>query len=76
MQTKSLNANLAKMQVGAVRWIEVPLDKSSAIVRRITAASRYPAQMKNWKFTCRTFTAIGSEKLGNIVYLLRIERVQ
>ncbi len=72
----SLNAKLFELEVGAVLWIESTLEAITPLSRRITLASRYPVEMRAFRFTTKTYTAVSAGKFGEICYLLRIERVE
>jgi hypothetical protein len=72
----SLNDQLQKLAVGQALYIESTIKDCLNIIRRVTAKTRRPDLMKNYEFSCNTFTAIGVKKLGEIKILVRVERLK
>lgn len=67
---------LSRMALGAHLWVEVPEGADHQVLQRLTtAASRYPAPMKGWRFTTSTYRAVPTTGLDDPIKLLvRIER--
>ena len=45
------------------------------VTRKMTANSRLPGEMKEFKFTCVTYTAIALQS-GNVIYLNKVTRIE
>jgi hypothetical protein len=68
----SLKFLLLGLQVGECLYFESSLEKYSMKMRTIHAdASRIGVDMK---FSCRLYTAVGAGEVGDIVYLVRVQR--
>ena len=73
--TGSWNSWLSDFHLGEKRYIETTSEDYARDMRTInTPLSRRPANMKDWKFTTKLFTAIGAGDFKEIRYLICVER--
>lgn len=73
----SRNARLAKLDVGEVLWTETELPRWQHDMRMLIGVkSRRPAVLEGRKFVSALFTAVGTNKAGDIHYLIRTERIE
>ncbi|MBF3563893.1 hypothetical protein [Burkholderia pseudomallei] len=71
----SWNEMLSMMEVGERHYIETTVEGYPQLMRTInTPASRRPAEMRDSKFSTNLFTAVMATRVGEIRYLLCIER--
>lgn len=75
-QQGSLNDMLRVMSVGQCIYIESTTHDYLNVMRRVTVKSRYPDSMRDFQFSCNSYTAVGSKKMGDIKYLVRVERIK
>ena len=73
-QISSQHGRIAALEIGEVAWIEAPLDKLVGIQRRISNVTHRLEAMTPMRFKTRTYTAVGSVGLGDVVYLIRVEK--
>ena len=73
----SRNAILAAMQVGDRRYVETTPEKYQATMRlENTPNTRRPPELEGRKFRTTLYTAVGAGKVGNIKYVICIERLK
>lgn len=75
LHTESLNASLSRLSVGEVIYIERERDQCASLQRAVSAKSRWPKSMQGWQIKTSTYTAVGSAAVGDIKFLVRVERV-
>lgn len=77
VHTGSHNARLLDMRVGECRWYETTRHTYSNLMRTVNAPpSRRPRALKRRKFVARFYTAVGVGRVGDIRYVIRLERVK
>lgn len=73
----SVMSKLSGLKVGEAYYFECPnVDELRAIHRKVSAATRYPKPMRNWRFSGEACTAIATRELGVVRLLLRVERIE
>jgi hypothetical protein len=71
----STNSWLSGFEVGDVGYLEFAISeraKAHSAMSRVSAASRYPASMLGWKFTCSQMTGVSGA--NHVRLLVRVER--
>ena len=72
----SIQHQLAELPKGEVAWFETTLEQRAAHQRALAVPrSRRTDEMKKRPFATTVFTAVSASKVGEIRYLIRVERV-
>ena len=71
----SLNDRISKLDVGGRLYEEHPLDECVGIQRLVATRSRRPTSMEGMEFITGLFTAIAAAQIGDVRYLVCVERV-
>lgn len=73
----SLSASLLHLEPGGVAFLEFSAPSEAvAASRRIAVPSRMPDLMRHREHTCHQFTAVGAHGVGDVRYLLRVQRTK
>jgi hypothetical protein len=73
----SLSGSLLHLEPGGVAFLEFNTPgEVIAASRRIAVTSRMPGMMRHRKHTCHQFTAVGAHSVGDVRYLLRVQRTK
>lgn len=72
----SVTKQCRDLQVGDSAYIECDSIKDSRYVtNRMSDTARLPAEMKEFKYSCQTYTAIAL-KDGHIIYINKVTRIK
>ena len=71
----SIQQQLTELPEGGVAWFETTLEQRAAHQRALAVPrSRRAPEMKERTFATTVFTAVSASKVGEIRYLIRVER--
>jgi len=71
----SWNEWLATFELGDREYVEVSLENYSAQMRTINATNRRPEILKGRVFSTKLFTTVSAGNLGEVRYLICVERI-
>jgi hypothetical protein len=67
---------LKNLDIGDRHYVETPLEAYADLMRRLNPAqSRRSSCIKDMKFTCTFYTAVGT-RAGDVRYLVCVERLE
>lgn len=76
MHRSSWNHWLTTFEIGERRYMDVDIEDYAHHMRTMCAPkSRRPDAIRDWEFQAQMFTAVGAQKLGEVRYLICVERI-